>query len=319
MIRLLYLWWLVLSLPTLAQTYTGVLTTTSPSFDSPEPNGSNAPTSYAQGTYYYQLFSIPVTTAGPYTFQASTTFLYGGEGILYQDPGPVADVGQTTGASVINSLVAVGSNRSDFTLTKTLAVGQYYFAVSTYAEKMTGSFTLTITGPTPLPVRLSGFTAQPQVTGVQLVWTTASELHNAFFVVERSADGQQWDTLAQISGQGSSMQSNHYSWIDAAPLNGLAYYRLRQTDTDSEVSYSPVVSVTSKATAINFFPNPVLDYVVLSSPIAATFMIYDMLGHLCRTIRLASGTQQVSLNNLPTGIYWIKEEQSRRSIRLMKL
>ena len=318
MIRLLLFGWLLLALPTLAQTYTGTLTTASASFDSPEPNGNNAPVGYALGVYYYQLFSIPVTTAGPYTFQASTTFLYGAEGILYQDPGPVADAGQRTGASIINALVAVGSGRSDFTLTKTLAPGQYYFAVSTYSEKKTGSFTFTVTGPTPLPVSLQSFTARPQAAGVQLAWATAAEMHNAFFAVERSADGQQWDALARVAGHGTSLQAQTYTWVDAAPLGGLAYYRLRQTDANGQLAYSPVVGVASKAPAISFFPNPVVDYLTCSSPTATTLLLYDALGHLHRSIAVLSGTQQVYLGTLPAGSYWLREEHARYTKSLLK-
>ena len=319
MIRLLHLWWLLLALPTLAQTYTGTLTTASPSFDSPEPNGNSAPYGYAQGVYYYQLFSIPVTVAGPYTFQASTTFLYGGEGILYQDPGPVANVGQKTGTSIINALVAVGSGQSDFTLTKTLSPGQYYFAVSTYSERKTGSFTLTVTGPTPLPVSLSSFTAQLQAGGVQLAWSTASEVHNAFFTVERSTDGQQWDALTQVAGQGTSLQAQRYTWVDATPLSGLAYYRLRQTDTNGKLAYSPVVSVTNKVAAPSFFPNPVVDYITLSNPTAVTLLLYDALGQCCRSILVPSGTQRVFLGSLPAGRYWLREEHTLGTTPLLKL
>jgi hypothetical protein len=273
---------------------------------------------YARGTYYYQLFSIPVTTAGLYTFQATTTFPNGSEGILYQAPGPVPDAGQTIGASVTNALLAVGSPRPDFVLTKTLAMGQYYLAVSTYNELKTGSFTLTVTAPTPLPVRLLGFTAQAQAGGVQLRWTTASEEWNAFFQVERSADGWQWQTLGQVAGVGTSGQRQDYTWLDAATPSGRSYYRLQQTDTNGMVAYSPVVSLLSEATPVSFFPNPVRQQATFTSPGPTTLTVRDALGRPCQVLHLHQGRQQLTLDELPAGVYLLTNDTTQQTLRLLK-
>jgi hypothetical protein len=302
-----------------AQLYSGTLTPTSSSFDSPEPNGSIPPVGYAKGTYYYQLFSIPVTTAGPYTFQGTTNFLNGSEGVLYQAPGPTADVAQTTGASVTNSLMAVGSSGANFSLTKTLAVGQYYFAVSTYAEKVTGSFTLTVIGPDPLPVQLVTFTAQAQPKGVYLAWTTASEVQNAFFLLERSSSTHQWEKVTRIPGYEISAQEKKYNWQDVSAPAGILYYRLSQTDLDGRVTYSPVVSVTNSLDNLNFFPNPVLNQATFTTSVATTLRVHDAVGRICQMIHLGSGSQQVVFDTLMPGVYWVIDDVTHQTLRLVKV
>jgi hypothetical protein len=309
---------LLLTLPAGAQTYSGTLSTSSPSFDSPEPNGANPPAGYARGTYYYQLFSVPVTIAGPYTFEGTTNFLNGSEGILYQDPGPVPDASQTIGASVTNSLLAAGSARPNFTLTKTLAVGQYYFAVSTYAERITGDFTLTITGPTALPVHLTSFTAQLQAQGVRVNWTTASEYQHAFFRVERSLDAQQWQVLTQVASQGTQLPVHAYNWLDATAPNGTVYYRLRQVDLNGQVAYSPVVSIVKTASEVSFFPNPVINQVTFTSPHETTLILSDALGRTCQVLPLPFGQQQFTLEKLSAGLYWLTEPTTHHVLRLIK-
>ena len=91
-------------------------------------------------------------------------------------------------------------------------------------------------------------------------WTTASETNNAYFTVERSGDGKDFNEIGVLPGAGNSRSERQYSFTDEQPTNGINYYRIRQTDFDGQYSYSPVESVRfSIASAdIEFIsPNPV--------------------------------------------------------------
>lgn len=94
---------------------------------------------------------------------------------------------------------------------------------------------------------------------VALNWATATEHNNAFFEIERSKDGIHYTAIGQISGAGDSYKTLYYQFIDASPLEGTSYYRLRQVDTDDSFSYSAIVAieVKSKAPKMEIFPNPV--------------------------------------------------------------
>lgn len=115
------------------------------------------------------------------------------------------------------------------------------------------------TTPVVLPVELLAFTAQANTRQVDLAWSTASEKDNAFFTVERSADGETFTAVTTVPGAGNSQSVLHYQAVDIAPLPGVAYYRLRQTDHDGAFSLSElaVVHARPSASELLVLPNPV--------------------------------------------------------------
>jgi hypothetical protein len=109
----------------------------------------------------------------------------------------------------------------------------------------------------PLPVSLTHFGADLQKDGVRLNWETATERNNAYFAVERSADGRNFEEISKVRGSGNSSQKRLYATLDPAPLAGASYYRLRQVDTDGTANYSPVAVVNNAVRgAATLFPNP---------------------------------------------------------------
>lgn len=112
----------------------------------------------------------------------------------------------------------------------------------------------------PLPISLIEFkhtTADENV--VVLEWTTASETNNAYFEVERSADGFHFDPISEkIQGTNGNALVK-YQWEDTRPLSGTAYYRLKQTDFNGEFSVSEIIYVyitQGENQAVTIFPNP---------------------------------------------------------------
>jgi hypothetical protein len=73
----------------------------------------------------------------------------------------------------------------------------------------------------PLPVSWLDFTAEAGTNKVNLQWTTASELNNDYFLVQRSADGVNFESIGTVDGMGTSSTAQNYSFIDTEPLNGL--------------------------------------------------------------------------------------------------
>ena len=88
------------------------------------------------------------------------------------------------------------------------------------------------TTPTPLPVKLSSFSAQIIDNSVQLKWVTSSEINNDFFTIEQSSDGAEFLEIATVLGAGNSTTELNYSYSDDKPMIGGSYYRLSQTDFD---------------------------------------------------------------------------------------
>jgi len=95
----------------------------------------------------------------------------------------------------------------------------------------------------PLPVELVEFTALKQNSSVLVQWTTAAESNNDYFTLEKSRDGFNFETIAEIKGHGSCSQENRYFTTDDRPFEGINYYRLRQADFNGYSTYSKTVSI----------------------------------------------------------------------------
>jgi hypothetical protein len=117
----------------------------------------------------------------------------------------------------------------------------------------------------PLPIKLLSFTAKLNGDKVRLNWETASEKNNDFFTIERSSDAINFSEIAIVKGAGDSNSILKYESWDNAPLKGLSYYRLKQTDFDGKYSYTEIVSINISSDANvqleiqNISPNPFTD------------------------------------------------------------
>jgi hypothetical protein len=167
---------------------------------------------------------------------------------------------------------------------------------------------LPITVQQPLPVELKSFTAQLRNSQVNLNWVTASERNNQGFEVQRSQDGREFSTLLFKQGKGTTSARSTYDAVDARPLAGLSYYRLKQIDTDGKFSYSPVVTVQNAGlTEASFYPNPTSGKLTVSLPQATTaeglrVRISDLTGRVLREQTLPV-TGELDLTSLPAGTY----------------
>jgi fibronectin-binding autotransporter adhesin len=174
---------------------------------------------------------------------------------------------------------------------------------------------LTGTPPVPLPVKLVVFTAVRQGSAVQVAWVTASEQNSAYFSVQRSADGRTFSDLQRVAAQGSSTSRHDYAALDASPLPGLSYYRLRQVDNDGKESYSPAVAVRFEGQqtipTLLAYPNPATaqGFQVLATNLSTTggtVQVFDNLGRLVLTHVAATAEATIHPNRpLASGIYFV--------------
>jgi hypothetical protein len=94
----------------------------------------------------------------------------------------------------------------------------------------------------PLPIELINFTANCREPNVELNWSTASELNNDFFTLERSIDAINFNPIGNVDGAGTSNSILNYQFTDNSPLSQQSYYRLKQTDFDGQFEYSDIVT-----------------------------------------------------------------------------
>lgn len=153
----------------------------------------------------------------------------------------------------------------------------------TFAEYNNPSLfgTLQFSNCNPLPVSLLNFTGAMRNSVTVLHWSTAAELNNKKFIIERSSNLSDWEAIGEVSGAGTQTALANYSFTDYSPLDGISYYRLRQIDLDGGYAYSNVVSVQKgSVNAISIAPNPFDESFTIRTTIQGDLdiTIYDVLG-----------------------------------------
>ncbi len=116
----------------------------------------------------------------------------------------------------------------------------------------------------PLPVELIAFQAKVNESEqVEVTWSTATEINNDYFEVQRSKDAIHFETIQQVQGAGNSNMILNYKSMDNDPYSGLSYYRLKQVDYDGTTAFSQIESVNIFKTNLNtsnpefiMYPNP---------------------------------------------------------------
>ncbi len=167
---------------------------------------------------------------------------------------------------------------------------------------------------TILPVALISFEAQlVNNNEVVLKWATASEEDNKHFIVERSADGRDFEAIGVVEGNGTSNVVNTYSLDDLDPFYGANYYRLKQVDYDGDYEYSQVETVVISGNDLPdviVYPNPVVRSTTLRvvTPFEqdAQIEIVSQGGQIVKTVIIEAGanSKQLDLSGYAAGVYF---------------
>lgn len=171
--------------------------------------------------------------------------------------------------------------------------------------------TVSLSGGVFLPVELISFSARMEQSTVQLKWSTASELNNEYFQIEKSNDGDSFKEIGIIEGNGTTTVPQQYSFLDRDLNSSITYYRLKQVDFDGKYEYSNIVSLDRKNQSTNklkVFPNPFSKSITLNNA-SGNIALYDLAGRLIKSLPI--GDEQGSsisynLEDLEAGIYMLE-------------
>ncbi len=131
--------------------------------------------------------------------------------------------------------------------------------ITSLAATTFNKFTFGSRGVNPLPIQLLSFYAKMNTTNtVDLTWSTASEINNNYFSIEKSVDGVTFEKIMDVEAAGNSTTLISYKTIDKNPIKGLSFYRLLQVDFDGNQEYSAAVSLYNYNldSHFNVYPNP---------------------------------------------------------------
>lgn len=202
-------------------------------------------------------------------------------------------------ASVSTSLHESGANYPS---------GAYYFVDNVVIEQTS-----------LLPIELLSFDAIRKSHSVDLEWKTNSERENDYFTIERSTDLTNWTTIERMEGAGTTNEVQSYSLKDENPLEGLAYYRLSQTDFNGKVNHSDIRSVNFiREGDIVLYPVPANEFLVVHGNSSnfgkSNFVVIDASGKdLTSLVDLVEGTDDklvLNVERLSGGYYFIKVQNA---------
>lgn len=173
----------------------------------------------------------------------------------------------------------------------------------------------------PLPVSLLSFSGYKDGSRNQLSWTTASEVNNRGFDVQRSVDGINYTSIGFVNSLAMGGNSNDmlsYRFTDNTPAGVKQYYRLRQEDLDGRSKLSNIIMINgARPTMImlkGIYPNPAsaTAAMIIDAPVAAklTVLLTDMAGRnlVQQIVNVSEGSNTVALNisSLQSGTYLVR-------------
>lgn len=173
-----------------------------------------------------------------------------------------------TGAALgSNNFVVYKGNGNSFSLTGLTISTNYTIRVFEFnGEPGSNNYLLSpiLSGSfTTLPVKFIDFSGKQNQQFIALNWRTAFEENNQYFIVERSLNNKDWESLASIKGAGNSNKVMNYAYTDA--LGDLYYdtyqlfYRIKQVDFDGKFTYSNEIAfenINKDAFQFSIAPNP---------------------------------------------------------------
>jgi len=273
------------------------------------------------GTFNFTI--VPQTATDDYDYA-----VYGpnlacgslGPALRCSDSGATGNTGLAA-ASVDNSENVFGDK---FTAQMNVLAGQsYYIMVDEWTPTGAG-YSLNFGGTavmscTMVPVNLISFDAKydPVNREVLLDWSTASEQNNAYFEVQRSLNGWEFETIDHIIGAGTTQQQMNYHSVDTRPFPGeVNYYRLKQVDENGLFDFSPTqaVLINDPDYQLQVLPNPAGDMAEIAWISGAEvgesrLDIYDYTARHLLSERIIPGKGRNSipldLSLFPTGVYFL--------------
>ena len=218
---------------------------------------------------------------------------------------PDATIPDTTGSDIIVNAVSLRQGSRD------------------YDVIVDGIRVSTSWNEAPLPVELSSFTAKANGDAVTLNWSTASELNNAGFEIQRKSVHGEFIPIGYKKGAGTTSERNVYSYTDSKLDAGNYTYRLKQIDYDGSFSYSKEIEAEVKMpmsfSLAQNYPNPFnpstkIDF---SIPVDSKVMlkVYNVLGEEVTSLlnsNISAGNYSIDFNasNLNSGVYFYRLEAS---------
>ena len=195
--------------------------------------------------------------------------------------------------------------------------------VRTIVSGVSGQFVTAYDRDNIIPVELVNFSANVSNSFVTLNWSTASEMNNKGFQVERcekrEARSEKWENIGFVEGNGTTAERSNYSFVDKSIKSGKYNYRLKQVDFNGSFTYSNEIEVDLTApdeyALSQNYPNPFNPTTTINYQLPVkgyvTLKVFDILGNEVATLvneNKEPGVYKVQFGagTLSSGVYFYK-------------
>lgn len=284
----------------------------------------------------HPLFNDPNSVPSAITILNGGSIGYGArdEVTLLPKPG-VRRLANWTGGTAANGGIIIHHPNNDTTKIRniffTFSVSQ--ISPSLVAEALIENAVEQLMKDLIIPVELSSFTASVSENNVNLNWSTATELNNSGFEVERKTGSGSYEKVGFVPGFGTTTETKSYSFTDQSVAVGSYSYRLKQMDFDGTFAYSNEVNVEVNPPLVfaleQNYPNPFNPATMINYSIPqdgfVNLSVYNLLGEKVATLinsNQKAGRYEVNFDasKFASGVYFYSiEAGSYKSVKKMLL
>jgi extracellular elastinolytic metalloproteinase len=159
-------------------------------------------------------------------------------------------------------------------------------------------------------IQSADFVAVAQNTDALLAWHSPHETNNGTYEVERSTDnGATFKAIGALNAVSSNEDLQHYTFKDAAPIEGLNFYRIKHVNTKGVVDYSEVKAlVFENSKTVTVYPNPAKDKVKVFIPgnsKSVQLQLINALGKQIKNYQMIGQRMELNLPRLSPGVYYL--------------
>ena len=187
------------------------------------------------------------------------------------------------------------------------------YTLSNFARRLTPSCPACLI---VLPVNYESFAGSALNDHNLISWKTSHELHSTSFTLERSRDGQAFETVGTVQGAGNEPMGKSYTMEDRGRFAPLTYYRLTHRDDNGQETQSEVITVSSTANgfaimnAITKDAHLQLDLHATEAGQLAKIEVLDVIGKVVHdqltVLSAGSNRLQIDLGAMSKGVYFVR-------------
>jgi GEVED domain/Secretion system C-terminal sorting domain len=222
--------------------------------------------------------------------------------------GTFSGTGPWTTAIAVPATATLGSTRMRVRLQYSPSVTSESCDGLGWSGGETEDYTINISAV--VPITLTDFKGENTENGNSLRWQTVTEIQSSHFEIERSWDGQKFESIGRMAAQG---KTDFYAFLDKNSTAQLTYYRLKMVNKDGSFDYSKIISLLERnaKSAYSLFPNPTKGSLTLQisayteGSIQVSFL--NVMGQKVLEIsqKTVEGLNKINLDlsALPNGVY----------------